>query len=338
MTIKVLVVDDSNFFSKRLCELINSDPELEVIDIASDGAQAVEKAKSLNPDVITMDVNMPVMDGITAVKHIMKHKPVPVLMLSALTREGAKSTLDALEAGAVDFLLKRAEDISANNTNSQQIIDRIKLIANSKPREISITKNKSVNSDLTYKVVIIGTSTGGPVALHTILKELPPSFPLPIVIIQHMPDAFTGPFAERLNEVCEINVKEAENDDILTPGQVLLAKGGYQFLFTKCDDNIKIKIVEGDSNIQYHPSVDVTFESAAEVFGEKEVLGIILTGMGADGSKGAGLLKDKAATIWAQDEESSVVFGMPMSIINAGYADKILNLNNVSVELNKAMR
>lgn len=333
MTIKVLVVDDSTFFTNRLCELINTDPELEVIDTASDGAEAIEKVKKLNPDVITMDVNMPVMDGITAVRKIMEIIPTPVLMLSALTKEGASATLEALEAGAVDFLPKRAEEISSEAASGGNLIQaKIKEIVKSRPRTKEGKRLRRESEKKNYKVVIIGTSTGGPVALHSILKELPGDFPLPIVMVQHMPEAFTGPFAERLNNVCEISVKEAEDNDVLKPGTALLARGGYQLLFENNGAGVVVKVVEGDTKLQYHPSVDLTFSSAADVFA-KSALAIVLTGMGSDGTEGAKKLKEKGSVIWAQDKESSVVFGMPMSIISAGLADEVVSLNGLPNQL-----
>lgn len=372
MTIKVLVVDDSGFFRRRLTEILSSSHEFSVVGTASNGREAVEKTVELRPDVITMDYEMPVMDGISAVKQIMQRCPTPVLMFSSLTHEGARVTLDALEAGAVDYLPKNFEDISRNPERLKQMLhDKVRLISHSnkgawkrpsasaKPAATPAS-TKSTQTPLTtrqplktraqlstatdvkittakpkakkYKLVAIGTSTGGPVALQKVLTSLPGSFPAPIVLIQHMPAAFTKAFADRLNKLCQIDVKEAEDGDILRPGLALLAPGGKQMMV---DQRGHVRVLPGDERLNYKPSVDVTFGSAAKVYHDK-VLAVVLTGMGADGREGARMLKGVGSQVWAQDEASCVIYGMPMAVTKANLADAIYSLEQVGPNLIEA--
>ncbi|MGF1762838.1 protein-glutamate methylesterase/protein-glutamine glutaminase [Aliivibrio kagoshimensis] len=365
MALKVLVVDDSSFFRRRVSEIINADPMLEVIDVAVNGREAVEKAKSIRPDVITMDIEMPVMDGITAVREIMKASPVPILMFSSLTHDGAKATLDALDAGALDFLPKKFEDIARNRDEAVSLLQkRVKEIARkkssmrmatrtpvssatatsttlsrttpertsspvvSKP-EVLTKKAKFRSSGKKYQLTAIGTSTGGPVALQKILTEIPANYPHPIVLIQHMPATFTAAFAARLNNLCKIKVKEAEDGDMLKPGCAYLAPGGMQMMIDGRPGSARLKIIDGGERMNYKPCVDVTFGSAAKVY-KNQVLSMILTGMGADGREGSRMLKSAGATIWAQDEQSCVVYGMPQAVAKAGISSEDLPLERVA--------
>lgn len=383
MTVKVLVVDDSGFFRRRLTEILSSDSSIQVVGTASNGREAVEQTLALKPDVITMDYEMPVMDGITAVRNIMQRSPTPVLMFSSLTHEGARVTLDALDAGAVDYLPKNFEDISRNPQKVKQMLcDKIHVLAASNRRAWSksstatspvpdtvinkirptvappiTTRNEpatalntlrsrtvaaAVKSPLAhtensalittsspkrkaYRLLAIGTSTGGPVALQRVLTQLPASFPAPIVIIQHMPAAFTHAFAERLNKLCKIDVKEAEDGDLLRPGLALLAPGGKQMMI---DSRGTVRVLPGDDRLNYKPCVDITFGSAAKVFNDK-VLAVVLTGMGSDGREGARMLKQSGSQVWAQDEASCVIYGMPMAIVKADLADAIYSLDDI---------
>lgn len=396
-TIKVLVVDDSGFFLRRVAEIINADPRLEVIGTASNGKEGVEKALALKPDVITMDYEMPVMDGVTAVRMIMSQHPIPVLMFSSLTYEGARITFDALEAGAVDFLAKQFDAIAASQaTLHKTLTDRIvsvaasnqkrvvsaapsnkPLVASSKtvgspsdkaasPSHISSTTSTSTStsnraserasvkaSDASatsrlsaheqsdqlkalgpgkslhhVSVVVIGTSTGGPAALQTIFKQLPGDFSKPIVIVQHMPATFTKAFAERLDRLSPLTVKEAEEGDRLQAGHVYVAPGGMQLMIDKRAGG-SIHIHESDARISYRPSVDIALASAAKHFG-RNALAIILTGMGSDGKEGAKLLKQTGGAVWAQDEASCVIYGMPMAVIDAGIVSKVLPISDVA--------
>ncbi|HDX8590500.1 TPA: chemotaxis response regulator protein-glutamate methylesterase [Aeromonas dhakensis] len=360
MAIKVLVVDDSSFFRRRVSEIITQDPMLTVIDTAQNGREAVEKAQQLRPDVITMDIEMPVMDGISAVREIMAKCPTPILMFSSLTHEGAKATLDALDAGALDFLPKKFEDIARDKDEAVRLLQqRVKEIsrkrflmsAPARPKAPEPVARTPLNaprsaerqaepqraapvaafkrSGKSYQLVAIGTSTGGPVALQNVLTKLPGDFPHPILLIQHMPATFTAAFAARLNGLCQIGVKEAEDGDVLKPGHAYLAPGGKQMLLEGRGASARIRIVDGNDKVNYKPCVDITFASAAKTYADK-VLAIVLTGMGADGRDGARLLKEQGSTIWAQDEASCVVYGMPQAVAKAGIATESLPLDRVA--------
>lgn len=380
MAVKVLVVDDSSFFRRRVTEIINQDPTLEVIDTAQNGREAIEKALKLQPDVITMDIEMPVLDGISAVREIMAKNPTPILMFSSLTHDGAKATLDALDAGALDFLPKKFEDIARDKEEATKLLQqRVKAIARrrlfmSSPRpsatvtntvfggatsapapavsnqrparptsslserlgtshspNTSITAANPVfkKSGKTYQLLAIGTSTGGPVALQTVLTQLPADFPYPILLIQHMPATFTSAFAARLNGLCKISVKEAEDGDTLKAGCAYLAPGGKQMMLEGRAGSARIRIIEGNDKVNYKPCVDITFASLAKSYGDK-VLAMVLTGMGADGRDGARLLKEQGSTIWAQDEASCVVYGMPQAVTKAGIATESLPLDRIA--------
>lgn len=345
MTIRVLVVDDSGFFRRRLSELINSLQGFTVIATADNGREAIEKAVQLQPDVITMDYEMPVMDGISAVREIMQRQPTPILMFSSLTYEGARITLSSLEAGAVDYLPKNFSEISANSAHlKQKLADKLRMVATAaKPAsqasaQVEVDEPETVEEAPTAvaasgkagcQLVAIGTSTGGPVALQTILGQLPANFSLPIVLVQHMPASFTKAFADRLNQLCQIRVKEAVNGDQLTAGTAFLAPGGQQLMISSGG---RIKVLPGDDRLTYKPSVDITFASAANVFADK-VLGVVLTGMGTDGCEGARQLKAKGARVWTQDEQSSVIYGMPMAVAKAGLSDRVLPLADIGKQL-----
>jgi two-component system chemotaxis response regulator CheB len=351
MPVRVLVVDDSSFFRRRLTEILNNDKHIEVVGAACDGREAIELVKKLNPDVVTMDIEMPVMDGITAVRKIMQSNPVPILMFSSLTTDGAKATLDALEAGAMDFLPKRMEDISQDRESAKrQLCARVRLIgarglkktapaaqpqapapvAAPAPRASSVVRRGK------YKLVVIGTSTGGPVALQQVLTSLPGSFPLPILLVQHMPASFTPAFAERLNKLSAIQVKQASDGDNLEKGCAYLAPGGMQMLLEDRPGAPVIRIIESRPGQTYKPSVDVTFGSASKLFGA-DVLAVVMTGMGADGREGARMLKNGGASVWAQDKETSVIYGMPAAVAEAGLADKVLALNAIGPSLTEAV-
>ncbi|WP_339513024.1 protein-glutamate methylesterase/protein-glutamine glutaminase [Pseudomonas sp. RL_15y_Pfl2_60] len=373
MAVKVLVVDDSGFFRRRVSEILSSDPNIQVIGTATNGREAIDQAQNLKPDVITMDYEMPMMDGITAVRNIMQRCPTPVLMFSSLTHEGARVTLDALDAGAVDFLPKNFEDISRNPDKVRQLLcEKVHSIARSNRRSLSSVPaaapapaatstsaatplprrtttplsttarapvetakpatahaaghvSSAAPKHRAYKLVAIGTSTGGPVALQRVLSQLPANFPAPIVLIQHMPAAFTKAFAERLDKLCRISVKEAEDGDLLRPGLALLAPGGKQMMI---DARGSVRILPGDERLNYKPCVDITFGSAARTYHDK-VLAVVLTGMGADGREGARLLKQNGSQVWAQDEASCVIYGMPMAVVKANLTDAVYPLDDI---------
>lgn len=339
------MVDDSGFFRRRLTELINADTRLQVIGTASNGQEAIDEASRLRPDVITMDYEMPVMDGITSLREIHRKLAIPVLMFSSLTYEGARVTLDALEAGAVDYLPKNFEEISRHPDEIQKILcDRIILVSSSRTSiHTSGTTSAPVKapepppaatrrtSQRATQLVVIGASTGGPMALQEVLTRLPANFRLPILLVQHMPGTFTKAFAERLDRICQISVSEAKDGDTLQAGHAYLAPGGKQMLLDGRSP-MRIRIIDGDQRLNYKPSLDVTFGSVARDLGGR-VLGVVLTGMGSDGRDGARLLKAEGATIWAQDEASCVIYGMPMAVAKAGLVDEVLDLRRVAPRL-----
>ena len=339
--VKVLVVDDSSFFRRRITEFLNSDPNIEVIGQAVDGLDGVEKVKQLNPDVITMDIEMPKLDGISAVKKIRETKSTPILMFSTLTHDGAKATFDALDAGATDFLPKRFEDIAAEKSDAIKILcERVVSISkkgsNTAETKIKIPAAiKNVSKSTTckgYQLAAIGASTGGPAAVEKVLKKLPGNYPLPILLTQHMPASFTGAFADRLDKMSAINVKEAEDGDRLQAGYAYIAPGGKQMHLEKDGRKYVIRIKDATADTIYKPSVDITFNSIAEAY-QGRVLAIVMTGMGSDGCQGAKLLREKGATVWAQDEASCVVYGMPMAIVKENLADKVMSVDEIGMSL-----
>lgn len=370
MAFKVLVVDDSTFYRRRVRDILNADRELEVVGEARNGQEAVDMLGRISVDVITMDVEMPVMDGISAVKAIMNRRPVPILMFSSLTHQGAQATLDALEAGALDFLPKKFEEIASERQQAAGVLrTKVRLLARrgtgmrrpamsssntagmpSMPRNApksTFLRSSSVltgqkdaavipsvssvtRSGKSYQCLAVGASTGGPVALQKLLTPLPADFPYPILLVQHMPGTFTAAFAQRLDNQCAINVKEACSGDILQPGCAYLAPGGKQMLVQRRQTGVSLQVVESDdSALTYKPSVDVTFESVAQAFGG-DVMGVILTGMGADGKEGSATLKQKGASIWAQDQASCVVYGMPQAVAKANIAHKSISIDDMA--------
>lgn len=372
MPVRVLVVDDSNFFQHRLKDIISEHPDLKVIGIASNGREAVEKAEQLKPDIITMDFEMPVMDGITAIKLIMASRKVPILMFSSLTYEGAKVTLDALAAGALDFIPKDFAEVSRSSDSlKKKLHERLITLAGvgsraapapvAEPKPVpapQVTSPRAPSPAATPyrppaslsqdepakasgfdnyrlkkqpKILVIGASTGGPVALAEVLITLPANFPLPIVLVQHMPENFTKAFADRLNKQCNIRVREAVDGDQLEPGLALLAPGGKQLMLDKRNGG-SVRVLPDDERVNYKPSLDITFGSAANIYGDK-VLGVVLTGMGSDGCNGARLLKEAGSALWSQDEASCVIYGMPMAVARAGLSDKVLSLKEIGPRL-----
>lgn len=442
MAIRVLIVDDSTFFRKRLNEIIKGDPALEVCGEARDGKEGVEMAARLKPDVITMDVEMPVMDGITAVKEIMAKSPTPILMFSSLTFEGANSTFKALEAGAVDFMPKNFDDIAHRREDAiAELRGNIKAVARSRVSRRSAspspmartaaspvtqavplsrqpvaprpalstpplrtsaaarpaalqasrfgsapsnaglgafargTDTASASSRMAFEkiqstlgsvdrgkpaaamqfsfgnhkgettrfrpsgkphdIVAIGSSTGGPIAIQNILPRLP-RLNVPMVIVQHMPPAFTTTFAQRLDTMSQMHVVEAKDGDVLQAGTCYIAPGGMQMIFERGAGKVKIRILKGDDRVVYHPCVDVSFASLAQIYGGR-VLAMVLTGMGSDGCEGCRLLKRAGAVIWAQNEETCVVYGMPQAVVNARLADQVVALDRIAEYIKEEM-
>ncbi|MEF2144396.1 MAG: chemotaxis response regulator protein-glutamate methylesterase [Desulfovibrionaceae bacterium] len=337
--IKVLVVDDSAFMRKALSTMLEKDPEIKVVGTARDGEEGLEQARRLDPDVITLDIEMPRMDGLTALRHIMMEMPKPVLMVSSLTTEGAEATLKAMELGAVDYIPKQLSRVSLDIIKIEDdLIAKVKGVAkrrirrpiarprpvSPRPVEVYPASRLSVRRD----VVAIGVSTGGPPAVQGILSALPPDFPAAILIAQHMPKAFTGPFAQRLNGVCRINVKEAEDGEDLKPGTAYVAPGGRHLRIEQRVSRIDLRVVDEPADALYKPSANVLIGSVAEAVGRRG-LGVILTGMGNDGMIGVKALKDKGGRALAQSDDTCVVYGMPKAVVDAGLSDEIVDLEDM---------
>lgn len=338
---RVLVVDDSAFMRRIIREMIESDPELEVIGTARDGREGVDMTMSLNPDVVTMDIEMPRMNGLEATELIMDKLPTPIIIVSSLTHEGAKATFDALDRGAAEYIAKNLATSSLDIMKIQsELVSKIKAVARKKSR-VAVRVFKKVELPLPAKkgfvtqkmaIVAIGASTGGPRAVQEVLSSLP-GLDIPFIVSVHMPKAFTGAFADRLNTLSALHVKEAENGEKVEPGNVLVSPGGVQTRVKRrgvADFYIHLDNEPPDSI--YKPSVDVMMTSAAETYAGR-VLGVILTGMGHDGCEGMRLIKSKGGKTIAQNEETSTVYGMPKAVVDAGVADKVLPLEKIAGEI-----
>lgn len=371
--IKVLVVDDSAFMRKVISDMISAEPGFEVAGTARNGQEALEKIKQLNPDVVTLDVEMPVLDGISTLERIMETGPLPVIMLSSVTQRGADATLLALQKGAIDFVPKPSGNISLDiHTVRDEIIEKLKMaskakiaktpneaVAKSKPQTFLIEKgafkqpfydrktvqvadNTSVHlprpeSGKLNKLVLIGTSTGGPKALYEVIPKLPKNLPAGVLIVQHMPSGFTKSLAERLNAASELHVKEAQNDEEVMPGTVYIAPGDYHMKVRVVEKagvgkQLFIKLTQEPSVGGHRPCVDVMMASVAEKYWS-HMVGVILTGMGSDGTKGIQMIKGRMGKTIAEDASTCVVFGMPKVAIESGAIDKIAPLNEVASEI-----
>lgn len=352
--IKILVADDSAFMRKSISLLLESDPGVEVIDTAVDGIDAIDKIKKLKPDIVTLDIEMPKMDGITALGIIMKECPTPVIMLSSLTTEGADITLKALNLGAVDFIPKASSFVSISiNTIKQDLLRKVKEIYKNKSvvSRVSFlnnakkfdTKRNITNSSSTklpskiYKAIALGISTGGPISLQKVIPLLSDKIKIPIFVVQHMPPKFTASLAERLNVMSSIEVKEAVNGEVVRNGVVYIAPGGnHMTLQRDTMNNVTIQISELPNDVINRPSVDIMLNSVQKIYG-KNTLGLIMTGMGKDGLEGVKKLKSIGGHCIAQDEKSCVVYGMPRAIVDNGLADVIASLEEIPQIINKAV-
>ncbi|MBF8983074.1 chemotaxis response regulator protein-glutamate methylesterase [Lutibacter sp. B2] len=350
---KVLVVDDSAFMRKVITDWINLDEELKVVGTARNGKDAIQKIKQLSPDVVTMDVEMPIMNGLETLKWIMNNCPLPVVMLSSITKEGAEATIKALELGAVDFITKPTNifkmneeeikqlviekvRIAANVTIRKNRIDEKKIPAYRTVRETSKTNELKVRSSCINKIVAIGTSTGGPKALQEVIPHLSKNIPASVVVVQHMPAGFTKSLAERLNNLSQINVKEAENNEILLPGYAYIAPGGYHLKVNKDKNKYVINLTKENPVSGHRPSVDAMLDSLAKCTTDN-VIAVIMTGMGSDGADGMKKIKMQKGYTIAQDEESCVVYGMPKSAVNLGCIDEITPLQEIAKKINKIL-
>jgi len=349
--IKVLVVDDSALIRSLMKEIINSQPDMEVVGAAPDPLVARELIKQTNPDVLTLDVEMPRMDGLNFLEKLMRLRPMPVVMVSSLTERGSDITFRALELGAVDFFNKPKMDISNGMQQyAEEITDKIRAAAKARVRKAAaapispsaITPRLSADAVLpalsnsitsTEKLIILGASTGGTEAIKEFLIKLPPDCP-GILITQHMPEAFTLSFAQRLDSLCKITVKEAENGDRVLPGHAYIAPGHSHLLLKRSGANYICELNQGPPVNRHRPSVDVLFRSAANCAG-KNVIGVILTGMGKDGAAGMLEMKQAGAYNFAQDEASCVVFGMPKEAIATGGVDEVVPLQEMAPKVMK---
>ena len=342
--IRTLVVDDSFFMRTLISEMLNSDPEIEVVDTAKDGDTALEKTKTLRPDVVTLDYLMPGTNGLSTIRNIMNTCPTPIVMLSAYTEKGTITTLKCLEEGAVGFVSKPSSEVSVDIEKiKDELIEEVK-----KASKVNVQKVNSIlareriklfmepSTTIQEKVIVMGASTGGPQVLGLILSELPFNLPASVLVVQHMPPDFTGPLAKRFDQMSKILIMEAEDGDVLEVGRVYVAPGDYHM-------TVKRRAVEGVKKVVIclnkdplvnglRPSIDVTMKSVSEVYGEN-ALGILLTGMGEDGVGGMSAIKRAKGKTIAQDEATSVIFGMPKRAIEEGVVDKVLPVFEISREI-----
>lgn len=329
--IKVFVVDDSLFMQKVLQDILQSDKGITIIGTARNGEEALSKIEVLHPDVVTMDIEMPRMDGLTAVQRIMERKPLPIVMISSLTQREAEITFKALEYGAVDYVPKPSGSISLNMSEvKDEVLSKIKTaaLANVMQKKPAIREKLQTQTKHSEKVISMAASTGGPPALASVLKALPESIP-PILVVQHMPQGITKFFAADLNGKCKFRVKEAEEGDMIQDNLALVAPGGFHMVVNK-EGRISLTM---DPPVNYvRPSADVTMISMAQAYGSKNI-GVVLTGMGSDGARGIKAIKEKGGTTIAQDKETSVVYGMPNMAYQTGCVDTVASLQQIPHEI-----
>lgn len=334
--IRVLVVDDSAMIRNILADGLQRDPTIEVVGKAADPYMARDKIVELKPDVITLDVEMPRMDGLEFLKKLMAQYPLPVVMVSALTERGKRITLEALEAGAVDFVTKPKADVARGLDEMMiELRTKVKLAASANVSHFKVARSETLRTlsapkalaETTDKIIVIGASAGGTEAIKEVITRLPSVSP-GVVIVQHMPEGFTKLFAERLNNLSQVFVKEAADGDRVMPGVVLVAPGSYQMSVIRSGGFYRVKCEKGEKVCGHCPSVEVLMRSAAACAGANAV-GVMLTGMGSDGAGGMKAMRDAGARTIAQSEESCVVFGMPKSAINAGGVEFVVSLNDI---------
>ena len=376
--IRVLIADDSAFMRKVLSDVFNKEPDFEVVGTAVDGKETVEKVKELKPDLLTLDVNMPVMDGINALAIIMREQPTPTVMISSLTQQGTDATVKALGLGAIDFVSKQGGSISRIDAIEDEILTKCRYAAKANVRAIGIgnrppvmkrielpkrsglkldteTKQEEnrpgvfqkrinpllqrkeaqksatatgVSSAGNNKLVAIGTSTGGPQALQKVITKLPANLPCGVVIVQHMPPGFTKSLADRLDQISAISVKEAENDDIIEPGHVYIAPGNYHMRVSSIGGTRKIVLGQDPPVGNHRPAVNVMYDSVAPI--GRDLVAVIMTGMGCDGCEGMKKIKAGGGYSIAQNEATSVVYGMPKAVVDAGLADEVRPLEDIA--------
>lgn len=343
--IRVLVVDDSVVIRRLLTDILSQDPEIELAGTAPNGRIALAKLPQLNPDIVTLDIEMPELDGLGTLPELRKSYPkLPVIMFSTLTERGALATLDALARGATDYVTKPANvgSVSAGiQSVKDQLLPKIKSlcpftqpVSAPRPTVASTLTAQNVRKQLPQRcdVLVIGSSTGGPQALAAVLSKLPAEFPAPIVVVQHMPPVFTHHLANRLNQDCALTVQEAAEGAVLEPGKVLIAPGNFHVELRRQLNQVKVVLNQAAPENSCRPAVDVLFRSAGELFGA-HCLGLVLTGMGRDGQRGSECVVQAGGSVVAQDESTSVVWGMPRAVAEAGLARKVLPLGSIPDEL-----
>lgn len=346
--IKVLVVDDSLFMRQMISDVLVSDPDIEVLDTANDGKEGLAKIEKLKPDVVTLDYEMPGLDGIATLKKIMREHPTPVVMISAHTPDGGKITLEALACGAIDYILKPSKDILVDiKPIKDEIIEKVKTASRVSVKTLKEFLEKEArdlmlpHAQLTEsRVVALGSSTGGTKGIELILASLPAEFPAPLLIVQHMPEMFTALFADRLNRMAKITVKEGENGEEIKTGVAYIAPGGWHMKVSLgvAGSRLQDKALRGPVTIELtkdapiyglRPAIDILMRSVAEIYGENAV-GVILSGMGSDGAEGLGAISRQGGKTIAQDEKTSVVFGMPKRAIEVGAVDDVLPIEEIA--------
>lgn len=338
--IRVLVVDDSTLVRKIITDILERDPDIKVVGTANNGKTAIFRNQELNPDVITMDIEMPILDGLAALKHIMSTNPKPVIMMSVLTQTGADATFKALEHGAVDFIPKPSTLLSMTvDEIGDLLISKIKTVYKSKvgalvTRSVDTVpiipqRDARTESD---KIIAIGTSTGGPSALINVFKKFTRKFPAPVLVVQHMPEGFTAAFSKRLNDSSVLKVKEAEDGDVVLPGHGYVAPGHSHMKIVKKGSGFQLKVYKAEKVSGHMPSIDVLFDSVAQELGNKSI-GVIMTGMGRDGAEGLLKIKKSGGHTIAQNEETSIVFGMNRVAVEMGGVNEVVPLDEITARI-----
>ncbi len=332
MVIRILVVDDSAFMRKILSDILGSDPELSVVGTAKDGNDALKRFRQLAPDIVTLDLNLPDMAGLDVLRQMLREKPVPVLVISAYA--GSDAAVEAVAAGAVDIIPKPSGEISLDMAKQKSLmIGKIKEVAKAKIKTFEVQKPRSQSFSPTLsKVVVIGSSTGGPKTLEALLVSLPRNIPAPILIVQHMPPGFTKSLAERFSKICEIEVREAVDGEAVQKGVALIAPGDYHMELVSREGKVYVRLNQEPRELGVRPNVNRLFKSAAAIYGQNTI-GIVLTGMGTDGRDGSADIKSMHGTVIAESEETCIIYGMPKAVVDSGLADEVLPLDKIPVAL-----
>ena len=338
--IRIIVVDDSAFMRRAITMMLEDEPDFEIVATASNGEDAIKSILELKPDVVTLDIEMPGISGLEVLERIMSEYPTPIIMISSLSTEGAKETIKALELGAVDFIPKSLSYVSLDIIKIKELlVEKVRSIGSRKKSILKIfahrkkllpvldMNSKSVGRKIRF--VTIGISTGGPRTLQEVIPRLPKNFPRPVMIVQHMPPKFTKSLADRLDNMSEIKVKEAEHGEVIRSGCVYIAPGGLHMLLKKNHANINVTLTDKPSDSLHKPSVDVMLNSVVDIYGS-QVLSVIMTGMGKDGLKGSQEVHRKNGKVLAENEDSCVVYGMPKAVVDAGIADRVIRADGIA--------